>query len=114
MPPGGKVRQPLSDGGRKPWARARPRRPRSRRFLIDFAGGELAYYLAAPEMVEIVASVSTGRVLRTFLSPNPDIKGFRAGIDVTLDAGQWADIRAFLRARTRALTETWTRPWKAP
>jgi glucans biosynthesis protein len=88
--------------------------PGSRRFLIDFAGGDLAYYLPAPDTVEIVASVSAGRVLRTFLSPNPDIKGFRAGIDIALDAGQSADIRAFLRAHTRTLTETWTMPWKAP
>jgi periplasmic glucans biosynthesis protein len=88
--------------------------PGSRRFLVDFAGGDLAYYLSAPDIVEIVASVSGGRVLRTFLSPNPNIKGFRAGIDVALDPGQSADIRAFLRARTRALTETWTMPWKAP
>ena len=70
--------------------------------------------MPAPDTVEIVASVSAGRVLRTFLSPNPDIKGFRAGIDVALDPGQSADIRAFLRARTRTLTETWTMPWKAP
>jgi glucans biosynthesis protein len=88
--------------------------PGSRRFLVDFSGGDLAYYLSAPEMVEIVASISAGRMLRTFLSPNPDIKGFRAGIDIALDAGQSADIRAFLRARTRTLTETWTMPWKAP
>ena len=113
MPPGGKVRATFQTVA-KALGSSEAETPRSRRFLIDFAGGELAYYLAAPEMVEIVASVSTGRVLRTFLSPNPDIKGFRAGIDVTLDAGQSADIRAFLRARTRALTETWTRPWKAP
>jgi glucans biosynthesis protein len=88
--------------------------PGSRRFLIDFSGGDLAYYLTAPDTVEIVASVSAGRVLRTFLSPNRDIKGFRAGIDVALEAGQSTDIRAFLRARTRTLTETWTMPWKAP
>jgi periplasmic glucans biosynthesis protein len=88
--------------------------PGSRRFLIDFAGGDLAYYLSAPDMVEIVASASAGRVLRSFLAPNPDIKGFRAGVDVALESGQSADVRVFLRARTRALTETWTMPWKAP
>ena len=30
-----------------------------------------------------------------------------------VDAGQTADLRAFLRASDRALTETWTFPWKA-
>ncbi len=88
--------------------------PGTRRFLIDFSGGDLAFYLPAPDTVEIVASVSKGKVLRTFLSPNPDIKGFRAGVDVALEPGQATDIRAFLRARTRTLTETWTMPWKAP
>jgi glucans biosynthesis protein len=88
--------------------------PGSRRFLIDFSGGDLAFYLPAPDTVEIVASVSAGRVLRTFLAPNPAIKGFRAGIDVALESGQSADIRAFLRARAHTLTETWTMPWKAP
>jgi glucans biosynthesis protein len=113
MPPGGKVRATFQTVA-KALGSTEAEAPGSRRFLIDFGGGDLAYYLAAPETVEIVASVSAGRVLRTFLSPNPDIKGFRAGIDIALESGQSADIRAFLRARTRALTETWTRPWKAP
>jgi glucans biosynthesis protein len=111
--PGGKVRATFQTLA-KALGSAESEVPGSRRFLVDFAGGDLAYYLSAPEIVEIVASVSNGRVLRTFLSPNPDIKGFRAGIDVGLEPGQSADIRAFLRARTRALTETWTMPWKAP
>ncbi|SDR63108.1 glucans biosynthesis protein [Rhizobiales bacterium GAS191] len=111
--PGGKVRATFQTVA-KALGSTENEVPGSRRFLVDFAGGDLAYYLSAPDIVEIVASVSSGRVLRTFLSPNPDIKGFRAGIDVALDPGQSADIRAFLRARTRALTETWTMPWKAP
>ena len=111
--PGGKVRSTFQTVA-KALGSSESEVPGSRRFLVDFAGGDLAYYLSAPDIVEIVASVSAGRVLRTFLSPNPDIKGFRAGIDIALDPGQSADIRAFLRARTRALTETWTMPWKAP
>ncbi|MFI5015136.1 MAG: glucan biosynthesis protein [Hyphomicrobiales bacterium] len=111
--PGGKVRATFQAVA-KALGSGESEAPNSRRFLVDFSGGDLAYYLSAPEMVEIVASVSAGRVLRTFLAPNPDIKGFRAGIDIALDAGQSADIRAFLRARSRALTETWTLPWKAP
>ena len=39
------------------------------RFLIDFSGGDLGYYLSDPTMVEIVASTSAGRVTRTFLRP---------------------------------------------
>ncbi|KAF0126128.1 MAG: periplasmic glucans biosynthesis protein, partial [Xanthobacteraceae bacterium] len=49
---------------------------------------------------------------RTFLVPNPQTRGFRAGIDVVGEAGQTADLRAFLRTGNKALTETWTFPWK--
>lgn len=86
----------------------------ARRFIVDFAGGDLAYYLKDPDRVQLVPSVSAGKVTRTFLVPNPKTQGFRAGIDLLLEPGQSADIRAFLRAGNRALTETWTYPWTAP
>jgi glucans biosynthesis protein len=85
----------------------------TRRFIIDFAGGNLAYYLADPGKVEIVPSTSAGRITRTFLVPNPKTQGFRAAIDLLLDKGQSADLRAFLKSGNKALTETWTFPWKA-
>ncbi len=88
-----------------------PVAPGSRRFIIDFAGGDLAYYQRTPDDVQIVPSVSEGgRILRTFLVPNPNIEGFRAAIDVQVEPGRHADLRAFLRAGQRALTETWTYP----
>jgi periplasmic glucans biosynthesis protein len=90
-----------------------PVAPGTRRFIIDFDGGDLAYYLGDPDKVQIVPSVSNGRIVRTFLVPNPKSEGFRAGIDIALEKGQSADVRAFLRSGTRALTETWTFPWKA-
>ena len=88
--------------------------PGSRRFIIDFAGGDLSYYSTDPSLVSVVPTVSNGRITRSFLVPNPHISGFRAGIDVELPPGQSADIRAFLKAGNRALTETWTFPWVAP
>jgi glucans biosynthesis protein len=90
-----------------------PAAPGTRRFIIDFDGGDLAYFLGDPEKVQIVPSVSNGRIVRTWLVPNPKTEGFRAGIDIALDKGQSADVRAFLRSGNRALTETWTFPWKA-
>jgi glucans biosynthesis protein len=90
-----------------------PSPPGTRRFIIDFAGGGLGYYLNDPEKVQIVPSISNGRILRTFLTPNPRTDGFRAGIDVAVEKGQSADLRAFLKAGNRALTETWTFPWRA-
>jgi glucans biosynthesis protein len=92
---------------------AEPVVPGSRRFIIDFVGGDLAYFLRDPDQVQIVPSIGNGRILRTFLVPNHKTGGFRAGIDVQVQPGQSADLRAFLRAGSRALTETWTFPWAA-
>jgi periplasmic glucans biosynthesis protein len=82
------------------------------RFIVDFTDGQLGFYQKAPDQVQVVPSISNGRILRTFLVPNPQTGGFRAGIDVDVPAGQSADIRAFLKAGTKALTETWTYPWR--
>ncbi len=94
---------------------ARPSRlpPGSRRFIIDFTGGDLAYYAQDPQLVEVVPTTTQGRILRSFVVPNSHMKGFRAIIDLELASGQSTDLRAFLRSGTRALTETWTYPWQA-
>ena len=88
--------------------------PGSRRFIIDFSGGDLAYYASDPSLVEVVPTSTNGKITRSFLVPNPHINGFRAAIDVALPPGQTTDLRAFLKSGNRALTETWTFPWKAP
>lgn len=88
--------------------------PGSRRFLIDFSGGDLGYFSNEPTLVDVVPTSTNGRILRSFLVPNPHINGFRAAIDIELAAGQSTDLRAFLKAGTRALTETWTFPWSVP
>lgn len=86
----------------------------ARRFIVDFAGGDLAFHLNQPEKVEIVPSISNGRIIRAFLVPNRKTEGFRAFFDISLEPGQTADLRAFLRHGEKALTETWTYPWRAP
>ena len=65
-----------------------------------------------PSACRSCRSISNGRILRTFLVPNTRTEGFRAGIDVAVEKGQSADLRAFLKAGNRALTETWTFPWR--
>ena len=86
----------------------------TRRFLVDFAGGDLDYYLSDPSPVEVVASTSTGRITHSSVAPNPHIRGLRAALDVTMEAsGQTTDLRVFLRASGRALSETWVYPWTA-
>ena len=83
----------------------------SKRFIVDFAGGDLGFYKNDPGMVEVQASISKGKVSRTFLAANPQINGFRAMIDVEAEPGSSVDIRAFLRAGSRTLTETMIQPW---
>jgi glucans biosynthesis protein len=85
----------------------------SRRFIIDFAGGDLDYHLKQPEKVEIVPSIAYGRIDRAFIVPNRKTEGFRAFIDVVVEPGQLAEMRAFLRAGGKTLTETWSYPWRA-
>jgi glucans biosynthesis protein len=87
--------------------------PNVRRFIIDFAGGDLPFYLSDPGKVQIVPSATQGAVLRTFVVPNYKTQGFRAGIDVALADTRATDLRAYLRAGNRALTETWTFPFSA-
>ena len=88
--------------------------PRTRRFLVDFSGGDLAYWLTDPKAVEILPSTTQGKITAVSLVPNLHGKGFRAAMEVRLDqAGQSTELRAFLRARGQTLTETWTYPWKA-
>jgi periplasmic glucans biosynthesis protein len=83
-------------------------RARTTRFIVDFAGGDLEYYLKSPHLVQIVPSVNDGQILRTFIVPNAPIKGFRAAIDVQANEGKTANLRAFLKSGEGALSETWT------
>ncbi len=85
----------------------------ARRFIVDFAGGDLDYHLRQPERVSIVPSIAYGRIDRAFLVPNPKTQGFRAFIDIVVEPGQIAEMRAFLKSGDKTLTETWSFPWRA-
>ena len=82
-----------------------------RRFMVDFAGGDLGYFTGDSASVEIVATISAGRVAATALEINPHIEGFRASVDVEVPPGVTADVRVALRAGSRAISETWTLPF---
>ncbi len=87
--------------------------PNARRFLIDFAGGDLPFFLSEPGSVAATVTSTNGRILRSSLAPNPHTKGFRAVFDLQLEPGEATDLRIFLRNGSRAITETWTLPFKA-
>ena len=86
--------------------------PAVRRFLIDFSGGDLAYYMRGPNEVEIVPSAPSGTILRKFIIPNPLIDGVRAVFDFKAPANTTTDLRAFLKAGDKTLSETWIYPWR--
>jgi glucans biosynthesis protein len=110
MHPGGKVVNTFVSPARASGS-ADPSDRTLRRFLIDFAGDSLSYYLADPTLVQIAPSVSVGQILATFLVPNEHTGGFRAALDVKLEPGQTTDLRVYLRSGDKALTETWTYRW---
>jgi glucans biosynthesis protein len=85
------------------------------RFVVDFAGGELAL-LAKDTNVEAVVTLSRGTAEFVSARPLDAIHGWRAMFDVRPpDAGtQPIDIRLFLRLRERALTGTWLYQWTPP
>ncbi len=85
----------------------------ARRFIVDFAGGDLDYYVKQPDKVEIVPSIAYGRISRAFIVPNPRTEGFRAFIDIVVEPGQLAEMRAFLKSGNKTLTETWSYPWRS-
>ena len=113
MHPGGKAVNTFQTPPRASGSNG-PSDPTHRRFMIDFAGGDLEFYLQDPSQVQVVPTTSAGRITHTFVVPNDHTRGFRAAIDVKLEPGQSTDLRAFLKAGNRTLTETWTYPWSVP
>jgi periplasmic glucans biosynthesis protein len=81
-----------------------------RRIILDFTGGDLAFYLSDPAQVVLLPSVSRGIIRRATLTPNRKINGFRAMLDVEVVANETTDVRAFLKAGSKTLSETWTMP----
>lgn len=86
--------------------------PHVRRFLIDFAGGELDYFVKGASEVEVVPSAPSGQMLRQFVIANPAINGVRAIFDFKAQPNTTTDLRAYLRAGDKTLSETWIYPWR--
>lgn len=84
----------------------------ARRMIVDFTGGELAYYLKHPELVRIVASAQRAQVVRSFLVPSPKINGFRAMIDVKFEHETVGTMQCYLQAEGKQITENWQYAWR--
>lgn len=87
--------------------------PNVRRFIVDFAGGDLAYWLDEPKRVVTDTGATAGRIDAAYVVPNREIKGFRLFIDHALDDPNGeAQLRAVLKVGGKVLTETWVFPWR--
>ena len=90
------------------------RKDYSRRFAIDFAGGDLAL-LDPRTKVEPVISVSSGKVEITSARPLAAVQGIRAMFDLVPDATTTPiSMRLYLSADGQPLSETWLYEWVPP
>jgi periplasmic glucans biosynthesis protein len=123
-----RVEAALYDGSESPRGRAMATRialvdplkppfkpdPRRARFLVDFAGDNLAA-LGPKPAVEGVVSVGGGRVIGPIGVERTPVAGtLRAQFTVRRDADQPVELRAFLRHGADTLTETWSYRWEQP
>lgn len=92
-----------------------PRKYYSKRFVVDFAGGDLAMIGQATEVRPVLAT-SAGRIEITSVRPQHAIKGLRCMFDVVPpdETQNPIDLRLYLEADGRPLTETWVYQWTPP
>ena len=83
------------------------------RFVVDFAGGDLAS-LPHDAKVEPIVTASSGTLELVSARPLASIRGYRAMFDVKPVDDRPVDLRLFLRSDERALTETWMYQWTPP
>lgn len=92
-----------------------PRKHYSRRFVVDFAGGELGR-LGREASVEPVITSSRGAIELPSARPLVEINGWRAIFDIkpTDASTEPINLRLYLRCGSRPLTETWLYQWNPP
>lgn len=87
----------------------------SRRFAIDFAGGDFASLRDHPNLTPII-SASRGEIEITSARPLPDGAGYRAMFDLkpTDDSTDPIELRLHLEHDGRPMTEVWTYQYVPP
>ena len=84
--------------------------PNVRKFVVDFAGENLAGM--DPETpIEAVVSTTSGTLSPPVVQFNPETRGRRLFFELTPDGRTPADLRAFLRHGEDVLSETWSFRW---
>jgi glucans biosynthesis protein len=84
--------------------------PSLRRFIVEFAGGDLAM-LAAAQPVKAELSVVAGEVSELIVQRLPGSEGWRVSFRLAPSGTDPIDMRLFLMLRDKRLTETWNYVW---
>lgn len=96
------------DDGRSQERQEGPRR----KFVIDFAGPELAT-MSTDAAVDAVVQVQNGRVSPPIAKPNPPLGGWRAFFNLEPTGEGPVELWCHLQLDGRRLTETWSYQWTA-
>jgi glucans biosynthesis protein len=88
-------------------AGAVPHHDKARRVVVEFAGGELAT-LQPEQPVQARVSLSSGKLLRSYVEALPGERSWRLFIDFEPEGKKPVDMRAILELRGTPLTETFT------
>lgn len=87
----------------------------SKRFAVDFTGGDLAMIGQGTE-IKPVLETSAGRIEITSVRPQHAINGFRCMFDVVPpdETENPINLRLYLEANGRPISETWIYQWTPP
>jgi glucans biosynthesis protein len=84
-----------------------PNNDKARRVVVEFAGGELST-LQPEQPVESQVTLSSGKLLRSYVECLPWQKSWRLFIDFQPDGKKPVDMRAQLKLHGKVLTETFS------
>jgi glucans biosynthesis protein len=84
--------------------------PRSRLFVVDFAGGRLKQR-GADRLAKAVVEASQGHVLHPVVQPNPSTGGQRVSFLLDPADAKVAELRCFLTLDGERISEVWTWRW---
>lgn len=83
-----------------------------RKFVVDFAGGELAGLEASTEL-EALVEASAGKVMVSTLSKIETNGVWRLVVDIDTAGAELIELKAQVMQSERTLSETWLYQWKA-
>lgn len=81
------------------------------RFVLNFAGGDLDYFIKDTKNLHADVSASEGKLENIRVMPDPENGGVRVFFDLVNGDAASSNLRVFLLHKDKVLSETWTMPW---